>query len=389
MMSLHGALNISDLRDIAKRTLPRGIFEFVDRGTEDEVSLRETISSFSAVKMYPRPLVDVSVRSTCTDIFGKEVSFPLIVAPTGAGGLCYYNGELAVARAAEKNHIPCVLALGAIASMERVFASAPNGRHWFQMYMLRDRDLTFEIARRSWSVGFEALVLTVDQPVPSNREYNRRNGFDSPFQINRRAVADALRSPNWLLGVLLRYVLLNGGMPRHENYPVGFQRAITSDPKLRTADANDTITWEDVDRFRKVWPGKLIVKGILRVEDAVSCMARGVDGIVVSGHGARTFDSGPTALSVLPRIVDSVGGKVSVFYDSGIRRGSDIAKAVALGADAVLAGRAILYGVAAGGQAGAELAMSILRTELDTTLAYLGCRTVSELSRDAIMDLKC
>jgi isopentenyl diphosphate isomerase/L-lactate dehydrogenase-like FMN-dependent dehydrogenase len=380
---LKKALNTADLREMARRRLPRGIFEFVDRGTEDEIGLAETVASFSKIKLMPRPLVDVSRRSTESAIFGAPVSLPLIVAPTGAGGLCAFDGDMKVARAAASARVPFGLAIGSIASMERVFASAPQGRNWFQLYMFQERNLTFELARRAQSVGYEAVMLTVDQTVPAKREYNQRNGFDAPFQINVRAMFDAACSPGWLFGVLGRHIV-RGGMPRHENYPEGFQRKITSDPKLRTGMANDTVTWDDVSRLRDIWHRKLIVKGVMRVEDALACIERGVDGIVISNHGGRSFDSAPPPIAVLPRIAEAVKGRISIFYDSGIRRGSDIAKAIALGADAVLTGRVPLYGVAAGGQAGVEHAIEILRKELDLTLAYLGCNSIGELSPDLV-----
>jgi len=378
-----GIYSIDDLRRRAKRMLPKGIFEFIDRGTEDEVALSEMLQAFARIKLTQRAFVDVSKRSLATTILGTEARLPFIIGPTGAGGLCAFNGELSVARAAAAAGIPSVLAMGSIASMERVTASAPSGRHWFQLYMLQERELTYELVERANANGCEAIVLTVDQPLPSIREYNTRNGFVTSFQMNASAVLDCIVTPQWTLGVLLRYVLA-GGMPRHENYPKALQRRITSKTGVKRVSANDTIVWDDVEQLRRRWPRKLVIKGLLRPEDAVRCAELGVDAVVVSSHGGRTFDSSPLAIEALPRVVDAVNGRAAVFYDSGIRRGSDIAKAIALGADAALIGRPSLYGVAADGQRGVTTAIEILRKELDVALGYLGCRSISELNRDCI-----
>jgi isopentenyl diphosphate isomerase/L-lactate dehydrogenase-like FMN-dependent dehydrogenase len=382
MPALDRCFNIADLRLAAKRRLPKGVFEFVDRGSEDEVGLRNNRAGFDRIKLVPRSLVDVSGRSTQTTLFGKPMGMPLAIAPTGAAGLCWYHGELELAKAAAAAKVPFTLATGAMTSMEQIAREA-GGRLWMQLYLWNDRKLSYGLVERAERAGFEALILTVDTIVSPNREYNARNGFNLPFHPSARAVVDMLTHPRWLAGVLTRYVTTTG-MPRYENLPEQFRSKITADPSQKEITRQDTMTWEDVRKLRDLWPRVLMVKGIMRADEAVRAVEYGADAVIVSNHGGRNMDSAIASIDALPSIVEAVGDRATVILDSGIRRGSDIAKALALGAKAVLVGRATLYGTAVAGEAGALHALTMLRGELDKTMAYTACNTVDELGPDIL-----
>ena len=380
MSRLDDCYNVFDLRDAAKRRLPRAVFEFVDRSTEDEVALRNNRAAFERIKLRHRSLVDVSGRTTKTTLFGKEIALPMAIAPTGAAGLCWHEGELELAKAAAKAKIPFTLATGAMTNMEKIAREA-NFRLWFQLYVWKQRDLSYGLIERAKNAGFEALIVTTDTIVPPNREYNARNGFNIPFKPNMRFTFDIMRKPEWFINVLVKY-LTTIGMPRNENYPPEYQRALRSDPRMHDVMRQDNLNWEDVKIFRDKWPGILMLKGINRVDDALKAASLGVDGIVVSNHGVRNMDSAAATIDMLPEIAQAAGDKITVLLDSGIRRGSDIVKAVALGAKCVLTGRATLYGTAVGGEAGAAKAVGIIKTEMDKTMAYTGCNGVDEISTD-------
>jgi len=378
-----GAYNIEDLREIARRRVPKGMFEFVDRGAEDEVALRNNRTAFERIRLQPRALVDVSRRSQEITLFGKPQKMPIAIAPTGSAGLMWHDGEIALARAAAAAGIPFTLATGSMTAMEAIAAQA-GGRLWFQLYMWPDRSLSHKLVERASTAGFEALVVTVDGAVPGNREYNLRNGFTVPFSFTRRNVSDVLMHPEWLLGVLARYVFTTG-MPRYENYPGEFKHRITAQPMGKGMLLNDSLNWDDLRVLRRMWPRTLIVKGILHPRDAGLAADCGADGIVVSNHGGRNLDSSMAPIEVLPEIVDAVGKRITVIVDSGFRRGSDVVKALALGARAVLIGRPTLYGTAAGGEAGAARAIAIFREEIDRVLALLGCPGIAALDREYLV----
>jgi (S)-mandelate dehydrogenase len=370
--------NIAELREAGRRRLPKGIFEYVDRGTEDEVALANNRAAFERLKLRNRVLVDVSKVDLGTTLFGKPAELPLAIAPTGIAGLCWYEGELELAKAAAAAGVPFTLATGSNTAMEKVAREAA-GRLWFQLYLWDKRELSYELVARARDTGFEALILTVDTALGANREHNQRNGFSVPFRPSTRNMADLLLHPVWLQRVLLRY-LAASGMPRHENYPKEYQERITGAAGTKRDLRAHSMTWQDVEKLRAVWPRTLILKGILHPEDAREAVSRGVDGIVVSNHGGRNLDSACAPIEVLPEIVEAVGGRTTVLLDSGVRRGSDIVKALALGAAGVLVGRATLYGVMVGGQAGAERAIAILENEFRRTLAYVGCRSPAEVT---------
>ncbi len=371
------AYNIFDLRDMAKRRVPRGPFEFMDRGTEDEVSLRNNREVFDRLRFKTRTFVDVSKRSQDTTIFGVKHKMPLVIAPTGTAGLLWYEGELALARAARAAGIPFTLATGSMTAMERV-ADEAGGELWFQLYLWPDRSMSHELVQRARAAGYKALVVTVDGVSAGNREYNIRNGFTLPFTLSTRSAVDMLSHPRWLLGVMGRYMLTTG-MPMYQNYPAAARAKMTAGPMGRSSLRTDSISWGDLDALRKIWPHKLIVKGMLDPHDAAEAVNHGADGVDVSNHGGRNLDGIISPMEVLPEIVDAVGKRATVFVDSGFRRGSDVVKALALGANAVMVGRSTLYGVAAAGEAGAVRALEIFREEISRVMALLGCNTIADI----------
>ena len=377
MPALDRCLNVYDLRAAAKRRLPRAVFEFVDRGSEDGIAVANNRAAFERIKLRHRALVDVSGRTMNTTLFGKPVSMPMAIAPTGAAGLCWHEGELELAKAAAKAKIPFTLATGAMTSMEKIAKEAGpgvGGRLWFQLYVWNKREMSYQLIERAHRAGFEALIVTVDTIVPPNREYNTHNGFLLPFTPNVTFTLDIMRHPVWFTNVLMKY-FTTIGMPRNENYPDEYKRMKRNDPATTQMTRQDSLCWDDIKIFRDKWPGILMVKGINRPDDAVKAIEYGCDGIVVSNHGGRNMDSVVASIDALPEIAEAVGERGTVILDSGVRRGSDIAKALALGAKAVLTGRATLYGTAVGGQDGACKAVSLIRNELDKTMAYTGCRT--------------
>ncbi|WP_028605899.1 alpha-hydroxy acid oxidase [Ottowia thiooxydans] len=376
-------LNIADYREQARKLLPHGLFEFVDRGTEDEVALFNNRRAFEAIKLVPRTLVDVSQRSAATSLFGKPLKMPLAIAPTGAAGLMWHDGEIALAQAAATAGIPFTVATGSLTSMERVAREA-GGSLWFQLYMWPDRKASYGLVARAEAAGYEALVVTVDTAVGSNREYNVRNGFTIPFRFSARNVLDVMSSPRWMLRVLARYALTTG-LPQYENYPPEMRRSVVARPMGKAMKKTDALTWEDLRELRRVWPRTLIVKGILDPGDAARAIECGADGIVISNHGGRMLDSSIAPLDALPGIAKTVQKRVPLLLDGGIQRGSDIAKALALGADAVLVGRSTLYGLAVSGERGAGHVLALLHEELVRVMGLIGRPLISDLDTHCLV----
>jgi isopentenyl diphosphate isomerase/L-lactate dehydrogenase-like FMN-dependent dehydrogenase len=372
--------SVADFRERARRRLPKGLFEFMDRGNDDELAMRDNIAALERIKLRPRVLVDATERKQGITLFGKKQEMPVIVAPTGSAGLAWYQGEIELARATAAHGIPFTLATGSMTAMERVREES-NGTLWFQLYMWPQRELTHKLVERARDAGYDALVFTVDTPVAPGREYNLRNGFTIPFRFTRRNVVDVSMHPGWLLGVICRY-LLNGGLPRYENFPAQLQTRITALPMGRSMATNPSMTWEDVKQLRKLWPRTLIVKGIQHPADAVKAADCGADGVVLSNHGGRVLDTAPPPIASLPAVVEAVNKRLTVIVDSGFRRGADVVKAMALGADAVMLGRAPLHGTAVGGQAGAKRVLDLYRNEIDRVLALIGCPDIANLSRE-------
>jgi isopentenyl diphosphate isomerase/L-lactate dehydrogenase-like FMN-dependent dehydrogenase len=377
---LEDALNNHDMREMAKARLPKWMFEFVDRGTEDEVALRNNRGAFERIKLKTQVLVDVSQRNQEIELFGKKHGMPMGIAPTGPAGMLWYQGELELARAAKAANIPFTLATGSQTSMEDV-AKLVGGTLWFQLYMWSDVRMSHILVERAKNAGFEALLVTVDGPVGTNREYNERNGYTVPFRYNSKNTMAVLKHPEWLFGVIMKY-WMNGGMPTRANYPEGMTEKFTHVSTAERKTKNDSLSWKSFDELRAMWPGKIMVKGILTPHDAEMAVKHGADGVIVSNHGGRNFDSSMAPIEVLPSIVDAVGNKTTVIVDSGFRRGSDVVKALAIGAKLVMVGRTTLWGTTVGGEAGAAKALRFFREEISRTMAYLGCTTVPQLNRE-------
>jgi (S)-mandelate dehydrogenase len=373
------AWSIDDLRALARRQIPRAIFEQFDGGAEDEVALRGNREAFLRRRLLPKVLVDVSSVDTRTTILGESSPLPLVIAPTGAVGFGRRGGDLMIARAASAFGIPYTLSTSATASIEGIAEGAP-GRHWFQAYILQDRQFTFKLINRARAAGYDALMITVDLPVGGKRERDYRNDFSLPFRYTPRNVVDFASRPRWALDMLLR------GLPVMENLRGFVPKINTAKGIASTAGRNydPSFDWTGLQSIRDYWQGKLIVKGIVRPDDAERAVQMGIDAIVVSNHGGRQLDAGVPTLDLLPGVVAAVGGRCSVMVDGGIRRGSDIVKALALGADAVLAARPTLYGVFAAGEMGAQRAIEILAEELARTMQLCGIARIQDVTADCL-----
>ena len=373
MADVSRAVNIEDLRRMARRRLPRAIFDFFDGGAEDETTLRENRAAFERVRLLPKVLVDVAEVDTRTQILGAESQLPLAVAPTGGIGAGRPGADVCIARAAKAFGIPYTLATPATASIERVRAES-DGRLWFQLYCVKNREFREKLVARARDAGYEALLVTVDLPVSGKRERDPRNGFVTPFRPNWRNSHDIWRKPAWLLDIA------RSGLPEMENMRGCPWAAPTSDIVTAVGREMDaSLDWEAVKRLRELWPGKLLLKGVERTDDAERAAIVGCDGVVVSNHGGRQLDGAAPTLEALPAIARAVGGRLTVLLDGGVRRGVDILKARALGAQAVLVGRATLFGAMAGGEAGAKRALEILQDELVRAMRLCGVRSVAEI----------
>jgi isopentenyl diphosphate isomerase/L-lactate dehydrogenase-like FMN-dependent dehydrogenase len=366
---------IAELRALAKRSVPKPIFDYADGAAWDEVTARRNRSAFEDVTLHPRALVDVSSVSLATTVLGREIALPIIAAPTGLSGLQHPEGEAAVARAAQAAGTLSTLSTMASWSIEEVAAAAP-GRRWFQLYVMSDRGLVDELLARAAAAGYEALMVTVDVQVAGVRERDVRNGFSLPPRVTLRGLAAGLRHPRWSAGFVARPRLTPGSLGWEGTTSATLAAAVN-----RSFDP--AVTWDDLAALRARWNGPVIVKGVMRADDAVRCAEAGVSAIVVSNHGGRQLDGAAATIEALPAIADAVGDRLEVYLDSGVRRGTDIVKALALGARAVLIGRALMYGLGAAGEPGARRAFAILQEELRVALALAGCPRVTELSRDA------
>jgi isopentenyl diphosphate isomerase/L-lactate dehydrogenase-like FMN-dependent dehydrogenase len=372
------ALAVADLRDMARSHLPRGIFEYVARGTDEDRAINGNARAFDEIEFVPRVVRNVSGATTACSLLGKPTAAPLAVAPTGFASLLWLDGEIASARAAAAAGVPFALSTGSITPMEKIKAEA-GGRLWLQLYVWPQRDMTRQLIERAHKAGYEALIITVDTPVAPVRPYNLRNGFSIPFRLSPRNVFDIIQHPRWLFNVVFRRYMRSGPMVA-ENYPEQLRTPVSAAKVGKfNLPFSDDVTWDEIRELRRLWDGPLLLKGILDVEDAEHAVNSGIDGIVVSNHGGRNLDSAIAPIRVLPQIVDRIGHKATVLLDSGITRGSDIAKALALGAHGVLAGKAPLFGVGAAGEAGALRALELMLEELVRVMIFVGARDVSAL----------
>lgn len=384
----HQVLNIEDLRKMARRRLTKSLFEFCDKGSEDQLSMRDNRIALDNIKLMPRVLRDVSSRDPSVKLFDKRHDLPLLIAPTGPAGFVWYRGETELARAASSANIPFTLASTSNTPMEKILSDG-GGTQWFQLYVWQDIDAALVTVQRAFDAGFEALVLTVDSPVYNNRESDIRNKLSFPPRVSIKSTIDALLHPRWLLGTVGRYILDEGHLPELTNIeiPEKHRRSsakYTSGFSKSFLNRNDMLDWNFIRRLRDLWPRKLLLKGILHPEDAVLAADCGVDGIFVSNHAGNVNDTAITTWDALPNIVEAVRGRLIIIADTGIRRGSDVIKALALGADVVAIGRATLYGVAAAGESGATRAIEILNAEICRTMAVMGLENISSITRDHI-----
>ncbi len=374
------AVTIADLRLLARRRLPKAVFDYIDGGAGDEITMRRNSADFDAITFRPRVLVDVSACDLAMPILGRSAPLPLIIAPTGLSALARPKADQALARAAAANGIPIILSSNSSIRLEDFARAAPQGRHWFQIYVYKDHDLVRSLVGRALAADYEALVLTVDVPVLGQRERDHRNGFTIPLRLSSRLIFDVLRCPGWAIG------MARNGVPRIENFiePGSPPERADSMISVINSKMDPSLSWDDVAWLREIWPRKLIIKGILSPADAEEAVRRGFDAIAVSNHGGRQADGAPSAISALPAIVEAVGGCAEVYLDGGVRRGASIAKALALGAKAVMVGRPTLFGAAAGGEAGVLAAISILNEEFDRCLALIGCPAAAKLERSFV-----
>jgi isopentenyl diphosphate isomerase/L-lactate dehydrogenase-like FMN-dependent dehydrogenase len=382
------ALNISDLREMARRRLTKSLFDFCDKGSEDQVGMRDSRAALDRIKLVPRILHDVSQRDPGIELFGKRHDLPLIIGPTGPAGFVWYRGETELARAAATANIPFTVASTSNTAMEKIVENG-GGTQWYQLYVWQDRDAAMVTVKRALDSGFEALVLTVDSPVYNNREIDVRNGLVFPPRVTPRNAVDAILHPRWLFGTLARYYLAEGCLPAFSNIHVPDEHKADAS-RYVSADApsflnrNETLDWDFLRRLRDIWPHKLLIKGILHPEDAVLAADNGVDGIFVSNHAGNVNDTAITAWDALPAIADAVESRLTIIADTGVRRGSDVLKGLALGADAIAIGRATLYGVAAAGEAGVARALQIFESEIRRTMAVMGLNDISSIGREHI-----
>ncbi|WP_170940300.1 alpha-hydroxy acid oxidase [Bordetella genomosp. 7] len=375
-MNVQSAINLEDMRRMARRKLPRIAFDFIDGGADGELCLQRNRAAFERYCLVPRYLRDVSRRDQSVELFGRRYASPIGISPTGLAGLFRPDADLMLAAAARSADVPFLLSSASNAAWEDAIAIAPD-HVWFQMYCTRDEHINDDLVRRAREARTRVLVVSVDVPVNSNRERNRRNGFSRPFRMTAGVVLEALGHPAWVL----RY-LRTGGIPMMQNWKpyakTGADAASVAD-LYGTLTPAPMITWQHMQRIRQSWTGPLVIKGLLHPDDARQAARMGVDGIVVSNHGGRQLDAAPAPLDMLPAIREAVGDRMTLILDSGVRRGSDVAIARALGASSTIFGRPTLYAVAAGGQAGAERALQIVRNELDMVMTQIGCESYQEL----------
>jgi len=381
-MRVRDAISIVDLEEMARRRLPRLLYESIVSGVEDEHGVARNAAGYDRHQLLPRHLVDVSQRNQSTAIFGRTYACPFGIAPTGIAEMFRRGADLMLAKAAASANVPSIMSGSSMTAPETISKIVPNNP-WYQLYAARDQSITDDFIRRARDCGFQTLALTVDNPVFPKMERDKRNGFSMPFRLTLPIIADVLRRPGWTFEYLR-----HGGLPMQQTWqPYAAKGATAAEVSAFRRSQNPSVqTWRDLDRVRRLWPGNLVVKGLARASDAVRAANAGVEGVIVSNHGGKTLDRAPATVDALVAIAAAVGHKVTVMLDSGVRRGSDIVVGMCLGAKFVFVGRATLFGVTAGGEAGARRALDILREEVDMTLALIGCSDVAELGPDYLYE---
>ena len=378
-MGLQQAHSIEDLRRLARRRLPRGVFDFFDGGAEDETTLRANREGFERIRLRPRVLVDVQQPDLSTTILGARAAAPIVIAPTGAIGAGWPNADAAIAKVAARLGIPYTLSTAATNTIEEI-AQQAGGRLWFQLYVLRDAAFRDKLVQRAAAAGYEGLVVTVDLAAAGKRERDLRNRFTVPLRANWTTVRDFASHPAWC------WQMLRHGQPRFENLH-GYEGASDTRAAIAAKVAHSldaSFDWAALQRLRDAWHGKFLVKGVARGDDAARLAGLGVDAVWVSNHGGRQLDGAIASADALPDIAQAVGARVPILIDSGVRRGVDIVKAVALGAQAVAIGRATLYGAAAGGEAGAQRALAILTEELQRAMQLCGTPRIADIGPELL-----
>ena len=378
-MNIDRAVNVEDFRKLAKKRLPRFAFDFIEGGCEDELGLDRNRAAFDKYALLPRYFVDVSKIDQSVELFGRTYASPFGISPTGFAALFRPGADIILAEAAKDANIPFILSGAGTASIEAAAKTAPDNA-WFQLYGANNWKFTEDLVSRAEKSGIKTLVWTVDVPVTSNRERNIRNGFRRPLRISPRLIFDALSRPAWTIDYFR-----SGGLPRIEvwaNYAGEGASADEIAGVMGTQTPASSQTWELFEKMRKMWPGNLLIKGIMHPDDAVRAMNAGVDGLVVSNHGARQLDRAPAPLEMIPTIRRATSDRIPLILDSGVRRGSEILIAKCLGAKSVIFGRPTLYGAAAGGRAGVDKVIDIVRREVDVNMKQLGCARFADLGPD-------
>lgn len=371
--------NIQDLRAIAMRKVPRAIFHYADRGSYDETTLRANKADLAAIPLRQRVMIDVSDRSTATTMIGEKVALPLAIAPTGLTGLFHGDGEIHGCRAAQAAGIPFTLSTMSICSIEDV-AGAVDKPFWFQLYVMRDRKFSESLIERAKAAKCSALVLTLDLQIQGQRHMDIKNGLAVPPKLTLANALDIATKPRWIASVLMgkRHSFGNLAVRQESD-------SLSTLSQWIAGQFDPSLSWKDVEWVRSIWPGKLILKGVLDVEDAKIAVATGADAIVVSNHGGRQLDGAVSSIKALPKIVDAIGGgRSEIWFDGGVQSGQDILKARALGAQGCMMGKAFLWSLAAGGQAGVAKAIEIIRKELDVSMALTGVKDIEQVDRSVL-----
>ena len=377
--------NLDDLRRMAKRRLPSGVFDYIDGGAEDEVALRANRDAYGRYEFRPRVLRDVSKVDTSSDLLGAPIPFPLVLAPTGYTRIADPQGELAVARSARRAGVPYTLATMATRSIEEVAEANGAGRRWFQVYVWRDRALVRDLVERAAAAGYEALVITVDTANLGRRERDVRRGFTLPPRLGLDTIFDGIAHPGWTWRFARSEPILfaNVATSKAASGQYDGSRPIRLAEKV-SSQFDPSLSWADIEWFRSIWDGAIVLKGVQTVEDARLAVEHGVEAIALSNHGGRQLDYAPAILDLVAPVAEAVGGRVEIICDGGVRRGSDIVKALALGADACMAGRAYLYGLGAAGQLGVDWVLDWLLEEFRRTMALIGVTTVGEIGAEHV-----
>ena len=377
---LRGAANVDDLRRMARRRLPGGVFDYIDGGAEDELSLSRNVGAFRRVEFRPRVLCDVRHVDPSTSLLGRPLPIPLVLAPTGFTRIAAPDGEIAVARAAARANLPYTLSTLSTRSIEEV-AAASTGPKWFQVYVWRDRGLVRDMLERAAAAGYQAIVITVDTSVLGRRERDVRRGFTLPPKIGLGTLIDGAVHPGWTWQFVrsdpITFANVSGA-------GVGDGTEAVSLAEYINTQFDPALAWRDLDWFRSVWDGPIVLKGVQTVADAEIAADAGVDAVALSNHGGRQLDGAPVPLELVRPVADAVGDRVQIICDGGVRRGSDIVKAIALGATACTIGRAYLYGLGAAGERGVDHVLAFLDHGVRQTMALTGCRTVSDLCPDLV-----